>query len=216
MTEFLGPDVLLSTETARQLYHGTAEALPILDYHCHLSPREIAEDRTFENLTQIWLEGDHYKWRLMRAAGVPEDCITGGASDWEKFAAFAQTMPLLIGNPVFHWSHLELQRVFGISAPLTPETARSIYDQAGAQLKDLSARRLMRRFGVKAVCTTDSPADDLRWHAAIAADASMEISVLPAFRPDGAVNIEAPGFPEEIRRLGAAAGREPEIGRAHV
>ena len=130
MAGFLDQDFLLSTETAKRLYHGTAETLPIIDYHCHINPREIAEDRTFDSITQVWLGGDHYKWRLMRAAGIPEDRVTGGASDWEKFYAFAQTMPQIIGNPVYHWSHLELQRAFGITTPLTPESARSIYDEA--------------------------------------------------------------------------------------
>ncbi|MCI9121799.1 MAG: glucuronate isomerase [Oscillibacter sp.] len=208
MREFLNRDFLLSTETAKTLYHGTAEQLPILDYHCHIPPREIAEDRKFDSITQVWLEADHYKWRLMRAAGVPEEQITGGASDWEKFRAFAWTMPQIIGNPIYHWSHLELQRGFGITAPLTPETAPAIYGEANEKLRDLSARQLMRRFAVKAVCTTDGPADDLRWHDAIAADGTLDIQVLPAFRPDQMVNLEKPGFAEGIRSLSAAAGRE--------
>ena len=201
-------DFLLSTEPAKALYHGTAETLPIIDYHCHINPREIAEDRTFDSITQVWLGGDHYKWRLMRAAGITEDKITGDASDWEKFYAFARTMPQIIGNPVYHWSHLELQRGFGITAPLTPETARSIYDEANEKLKGCSARQLMRQFHVKAVCTTDDPADDLRWHETIAADETMEIKVLPAFRPDKAVNVEKAGFAAYIEQLSAVAGRE--------
>ncbi len=207
MTGFMDRDFLLSTGTARELYHGTAETLPIIDYHCHIDPKEIAGDRRFDSITQVWLGGDHYKWRLMRAAGVPEEKITGGASDWEKFEAFAHTMPQLMGNPVYHWSHLELQRGFGITEPLTPESARRIYDQANERLQGLTARGLMRRFDVRALCTTDDPADDLRWHEAIAADETMEIKVLPAFRPDQAVNIEKPGFASYIRRLGA--GRAP-------
>lgn len=208
MAGFLDSDFLLSTETAKTLYHGTAETLPIIDYHCHINPREIAEDRTFDSITQVWLGGDHYKWRLMRAAGIPEDRVTGGASDWEKFYAFAQTMPQIIGNPVYHWSHLELQRAFGITTPLTPESARSIYDEANEKLKSRSARQLMRQFQVKAICTTDDPADDLRWHEAIAADETMEIKVLPAFRPDKAVNVEKAGFAAYIKRLSGVVGRE--------
>lgn len=208
MAGFMDSDFLLSTETAKKLYHGTAETLPIIDYHCHIHPREIAEDRKFDSITQVWLGGDHYKWRLMRAAGITEDKVTGDASDWEKFYAFAQTMPQIIGNPVYHWSHLELQRGFGITTPLTPESARSIYDEANEKLKGCSARQLMRQFRVKAVCTTDDPADDLRWHEAIAADETMEIKVLPAFRPDKAVNVEKAGFAAYIKRLSAVVGRE--------
>lgn len=208
MAGFMDRDFLLSTDTAKRLYHDTAETLPIIDYHCHISPREIAEDRKFDSITQVWLEGDHYKWRLMRAAGISEDCITGDASDWEKFYAFARTMPQIIGNPVYHWSHLELQRAFGITEPLTPETARSIYGESNEKLKDCSARQFMRQFQVKAVCTTDDPVDDLHWHEVIAADKTMEIRVLPAFRPDKAVNIEKSGFDAYIRSLEALAGRE--------
>ena len=208
MTEFMNQDFLLSTETAKRLYHGTAERLPIIDYHCHIDPREIAEDRKFDSITQVWLGGDHYKWRLMRAAGITEDKITGDADDWEKFYAFAQTLPQVIGNPIYHWSHLELQRSFGITTPLTPDTARAIYDEANGKLKNCSARQFMRQFDVKAICTTDDPADDLHWHQVIAADKTMEIKVLPAFRPDKAVNIEKPGFDAYIRRLSEVVGRE--------
>ena len=208
MAEFMNQDFLLSTETAKRLYHGTAECLPIIDYHCHINPQEIAEDRKFDSITQVWLGGDHYKWRLMRAAGITEDKITGDADDWEKFYAFAQTLPQVIGNPIYHWSHLELQRSFGITTPLTPDTARAIYDEANEKLKSCSARQFMRQFDVKAICTTDDPADGLHWHQVIAADGTMEIKVLPAFRPDKAVNIEKPGFNAYIRRLAEVTGRE--------
>lgn len=208
MEKFMGPDFLLSTETARKLYHETAERIPIIDYHCHISPQEIAEDRKFDNITQVWLGGDHYKWRLMRAAGITEDKITGDAPDREKFRAFASVMPQLIGNPIYHWSHLELQRGFGITEPLTADNADEIYDRCNEILKDYSARGLMRKFDVKAICTTDDPADDLGWHEKIAADKSMEIKVLPAFRPDKAVNIEKPGFDAYIRTLSQAAKKE--------
>ena len=208
MAAFMDQDFLLSTETAKRLYHQVAENQPIIDYHCHIDPREIAEDRKFESITQVWLGGDHYKWRLMRAVGIPEDQVTGAASHWEKFLAFARTMPQIIGNPIYHWSHLELQRGFDIHTPLTPETAKAIYDEANEKLKGYSARQLMRKFNVKAVCTTDDPADDLHWHQVIAADETMEIKVLPAFRPDQAVNVEKPGFDRYIQRLSGVVGRE--------
>lgn len=207
MTKFMDRDFLLTTETARDLFHSAAEGMPIIDYHCHLFPREIAEDKKFSSITEVWLGGDHYKWRLMRAAGVTEDLVTGNAPDREKFRAFAQVMPQLIGSPVYHWSHLELQRAFGIYEPLTPDTADSIYTRANQALKGTSARGLMRQFNVRAVCTTDDPADDLRWHEQIARDPDMEIKVLPAFRPDNAVNLEKPGFPEYIGRLSQRVGR---------
>jgi len=208
MEKFMDQNFLLSTKTAAELYHGVAETMPIIDYHCHIDPRDIAEDRKFDNITQVWLGGDHYKWRLMRAVGITEDKVTGDASDWDKFYAFAQTMPQIIGNPIYHWSHLELQRAFDITTPLTPETARGIYDTANEKLKNYSARQLMRKFHVKAVCTTDDPADDLRWHEVIAADPTMEIKVLPAFRPDKVINIEKPGFDAYIRRLSEVVGRD--------
>lgn len=207
MNKFMDKDFLLSTGTARELFHGTAADMPIIDYHCHLSPREIAEDKSFSSITQVWLGGDHYKWRLMRAAGVTEDLVTGDAPDREKFLAFAGVMPQLIGSPVYQWSHLELQRGFGIYEPLTPDTADSIYTRANQALKKTSARGLMRQFNVKAVCTTDDPADELCWHERIARDPDMEIKVLPAFRPDNAVNLEKPGFAEYIKRLSQRVGR---------
>jgi len=208
MRAFMDENFLLSTETAKALYHGIAEPLPIIDYHCHISPQEIAEDRKFDNITQVWLGGDHYKWRLMRAAGVPEEEVTGNASDREKFRAFARIMPEMIGNPVYHWSHLELQRAFGITETLDGDNADKIFDLCNERLKDYTARRLMGKFDVRAVCTTDDPCDDLRWHDQIAADSSMKCRVLPAFRPDKAVNIEKPGFRTYIERLSGVAGRE--------
>lgn len=209
MAEFMNDDFLLSTPTARELYHQTAERLPIIDYHCHIDPRDIAEDRPFRSITELWLGGDHYKWRVMRAAGEPEELITGSAPDREKFRAFARTMPQLMGNPIYHWSHLELRRAFGITDTLNPDTADSIYARANRMLQGQSARSLMEKFRVKAICTTDDPADDLRWHRQLAADPAMKCKVLPAFRPDRAINIEKPEFAGYIRdRLGHAAGRE--------
>lgn len=208
MKPFMDKDFLLSTETARKLYHEVAEHMPIIDYHCHINPQEIAEDRKFDNISQVWLGGDHYKWRVMRAAGMTEDKVTGDADGREKFRAFAATMPQLIGNPLYHWSHLELQRGFGITEPLTPDNADEIYDKCNEILQGYSARSLMEKFNVKAICTTDDPIDDLHWHDVIAADSSFDIKVLPAFRPDKAVNIEKPGFDAYIQKLSDVVGRE--------
>lgn len=207
MKNFMDQDFLLSTPTAKWLYHDVAEHMPIIDYHCHINPREIAEDRKFENISEVWLGGDHYKWRQMRAGGVPEELVTGDGDSREKFRAYASVLPRLIGNPLYHWSHLELQRVFGVFEPLSAENADEIYDRCNEVLKQYSARELMRKFDVRAICTTDDPCDDLRWHERIAADRAMEIKVLPAFRPDKAVNIEKAGFADYIRRLSEAAGR---------
>lgn len=207
MKEFMGQDFLLSTETAKGLFE-EVKGLPILDYHCHIDPKEIYEDKRFETLTQVWLSGDHYKWRLLRADGAPEELVTGNGDDRAKFHAFAAVMPRLIGNPVYHWSHLELQRYFGIKTPLSPATADRIYDAANEQLKSWSARKFVERSKVEVLCTTDDPADTLQWHEKLAADPSMKTKVLPAFRPDKAVNIEKPGFADYIRRLSQAAGIE--------
>lgn len=207
MRTFMDEDFLLSTETARELYHQAAEHLPIIDYHCHINPREIAEDRKFENISQVWLGGDHYKWRLMRAGGVEEDKITGNAPDREKFRAFAAVMPKLIGNPIYHWSHLELKRGFEITKPLTPETADEIYDCCNEILRAYSARTLMEKFQVQAICTTDDPLDDLKWHREIAADSAMNIQVLPAFRPDAGINIEKDGFASYMEKLSEVTGQ---------
>lgn len=208
MKNFMDQDFLLSTPTAKWLYHDVAEHMPIIDYHCHINPREIAEDRKFENISEVWLGGDHYKWRQMRAGGVPEELVTGDGDPREKFRAYASALPRLIGNPLYHWSHLELQRVFGVFEPLSAENADEIYDRCNEVLKQYSARELMRKFDVRAICTTDDPCDDLRWHERIAADRTMEIKVLPAFRPDKAVNIEKAGFADYIRRLSEVVRRE--------
>lgn len=199
---------LLSTPTAEKLYHETAEKLPIIDYHCHINPQEIAEDRKFENISQIWLGGDHYKWRVMRAGGITEDKITGDASDREKFRAFASVMPKIIGNPIYHWSHLELQRGFGITEPLTLQNADDVYDRCNEILKGYSACSLMRKFDVRAICTTDDPVDELQYHDQIQADSDMDIKVLPAFRPDKAINIDKPGFAEYIASLSEVVNRK--------
>lgn len=208
MEKFMSQDFLLSTPTARWLYHEIAGKMPIIDYHCHINPKDIAEDRRFRNISEVWLGGDHYKWRQMRFGGVSEDKITGDAGPREKFRAFASVLPRLIGNPLYHWSHLELKRVFGIEEPLTADNADEIYDRCNEVLARYSARDLMRKFKVRAVCTTDDPCDDLHWHEEIAGDETMEIKVLPAFRPDKAVNIEKEGFPDYICRLAEVTGRK--------
>jgi len=207
MRPFMDEDFLLSTPTAKRLYHEVAAKLPIIDYHCHINPQEIAEDRKFDTISQVWLGGDHYKWRVMRAGGVKEDLVTGMASDRDKFRAFASVMPQLIGNPIYHWSHLELQRGFGITEPLNAGNADEIYDKCNEILQTYSARSLIDKFHVKALCTTDDPCDDLHWHEALAADGTMKAKVLPAFRPDKAINIEKEGFAAYIGRLSQVCGR---------
>ena len=210
MSTFITDNFLLENEMAVRLYHEYAHDMPILDYHCHLPPAQIAEDRRFDNLAQIWLYGDHYKSRAMRAAGVPERYCTGNASDWEKFEQWANTVPKTLGNPLYHWTHLELKRPLGIGDRLLgPRTAREIWDATGATLArpEFSCRGIMRQMNVALVCTTDDPADDLRWHAQIAADGSFPVRVLPTFRPDKAMAVEhAESFNTWVERLSAAAG----------
>jgi glucuronate isomerase len=190
---FIHDDFLLTTRTARRLYRQFAENQPILDYHCHLPPKDVAQNRQFQNLFEIWLEGDHYKWRAMRANGVPEACCTGSAPAYEKFLAWAQTVPATLRNPLYHWTHLELKRYFGIDELLDGQSAPRIWDQANALLAtdELSAHGILRKFQVKAVCTTDDPTDDLAWHRAIAAS-SLATKVFPTFRPDKALNVHSP------------------------
>lgn len=209
---FITENFLLQNDAAVKLYHEYARDLPIVDYHCHLPPHQIAEDHKFENLTQIWLYGDHYKWRAMRADGVPERYCTGDASDWEKFQKWAETVPKALRNPLYHWTHLELKRPFGISDRLlAPETAPGIWEECNAKLAhdDFSARGIMRRMNVALVSTTDDPIDDLKPHAAIAADPSFDIPVLPCFRPDRAMTYDPPEvFNEWMHRLEEVADVE--------
>ena len=207
MQKFMDADFLLTTDEARSLYHDFAEKLPIIDYHCHLNPREIAEDHRFRSITEAWLGGDHYTWRMMRINGVDERYITGDADDYEKFLAWADTLSRSIGNPLYHWTHLELQRFFGIDTPLTPETAPEIYEKCNELLArpDMSARGLMLRSGVELVCTTDDPADDLRWHKAIA-ESGFAVKVLPTYRPDRAMDLSRDDFKDYLKELGRAAG----------
>ncbi len=202
MRAFMDEDFLLTSETARRLYHDIAADLPIIDYHCHLDPGEICGDRRFENLTQLWLGGDHYKWRLMRWAGVDEAYITGDASDREKFQKWAETLALAAGNPLYHWSHLELRRVFGCPGVLNGDTAEEVWQLCSEKLRALSARKLIVNANVKALCTTDDPADTLAWHQKLAADGSFGVQVLPSFRPDRALGIEKADYLEYLGRLG--------------
>lgn len=204
MSRFMTEDFLLDTEFARRLYHDYAKDQPIFDYHCHLPPQQIAENYRFANLYDIWLKGDHYKWRAMRANGVPEAFCTGDASDREKFDAWARTVPHTIGNPLYHWTHLELRRPFGITDTLLSEkTADSIWDRCNALLAqdDFTARGIMQQMNVKMVGTTDDPLDDLQHHRALAQDGSFGVKVLPSWRPDKAFNIEADGFLGWIEKL---------------
>ena len=202
MKAFMDRDFLLSTETARHLYHDYAAGMPVIDYHCHLSPREIYEDRQFENMTQVWLGGDHYKWRLMRSAGVEERFITGDAPDREKFQKWAETLEFAIGNPLYHWSHLELRRYFGYEGILNGSTADTVWDLCCEKLPNMSARKLIEVSNVRAVCTTDDPADSLEWHKKIAEDKDFDVQVLPSFRPDRAICIEKADYPDYLARLG--------------
>ena len=182
---------LLQTETAQKLYHHHAAKMPIFDYHCHIPPKDIADDRQFENITQIWLYGDHYKWRAMRTNGVDERFCTGDASDWEKFGKWAETVPHTLRNPLYHWTHLELKRFFGIEKVLNPSTAKKIWDECNAKLKtpEYSVRNIIRMAKVHTICTTDDPVDSLEYHRQIKAS-GFEVAVLPAWRPDKAMAVE--------------------------
>lgn len=208
MKPFMDQDFLLETETAKRLYHDYAEKMPIVDYHCHINPREIYEDRKFENITRVWLEADHYKWRLMRSAGVEERYITGDASDREKFQKWAETLEQGIGNPLYHWSHLELQRYFGYHGHLNGETAQEVWDLCNEKLQqpDMTARNIVRQSHVEVICTTDDPVDSLEWHKKLKEEGNFEVKVLPAWRPDKAMYIEKPDYPEYITKLSEVSG----------
>ena len=219
MKAFMDKDFLLETETARHLYHDYAETMPLADYHCHLNPQEIYEDRRFDNLVQVWLggmengvlAGDHYKWRMLRSNGVEEDFITGDKPAYERFLKLAEALEMAIGNPMYHWCHLELQFFFGVTEPLTTESAPRIWEHCNKLLRedpDMTARGLIRKANVAFIGTTDDPIDSLQWHEKIAADPSIECKVCPSFRPDKAVNIHKEGFVEYIGKLGTCVGRE--------
>lgn len=206
MKQFMDEQFLLKTATAQRLYHEFAKPMPIIDYHCHLPPQQIAADTQFENLTQIWLYGDHYKWRAMRTSGVDESYCTGDRSDWEKFQKWSETVPYTLRNPLYHWTHLELQRYFGVNSNLNPDTARKIYEECNALLQTpgYSVRNLLRKMNVNLVCTTDDPVDTLEFHQQIRSD-GFEIPILPAFRPDNAMNVSDPArFVAYVKKLEAA------------
>ncbi|MCD0470572.1 glucuronate isomerase [Flavobacterium sp. JAS] len=208
VTPFITEDFLLYNKTAISLYHNFAKAQPIIDYHCHLSPKDIAQDRQFTTITQIWIEGDHYKYRAMRANGISEKYITGDASDFEKFEKWAQTLPHTLRNPLYHWSHLELKRYFGIDLLLNKDTAQEVFDTCNELLKkpEFSVKNLLRRMNVKVVGTTDDPTDDLQFHQKIRDD-QFEILVLPSFRPDKATEIEKGQlFVNWVQKLESAVG----------
>lgn len=207
MRKFMAEDFILSTETAVYLYENYAKNQPIIDYHCHINPREIAEDKVFSGITEAWLGGDHYKWRAIRACGYPEEMITGKeSSDYEKFEAWAASMPKLIGNPLYHWTHLELKKYFDITTPLTPKTCKEIYEKCDSMMKspEMSVKNIIKASNVETICTTDDPADSLEWHIEIAKDKNFKTKVLPAFRPDKGVNIDKAGFTDYLKVLGAS------------
>ena len=210
MKQFMDKEFLLSTETAQNLFHKYAETTPVLDYHCHIAPKEIAEDRKFENITQVWLGGDHYKWRQMRSNGIDEYYITGDATDREKFQKWAETLEKAIGNPLYHWSHLELQRYFGYTGALNGETAEEVWNLCNKKLQEdsMSVRNIIRQSNVKLICTTDDPIDSLEWHKVIAEDEEFDVQVLPAWRPDKAMNIEKPDYLDYLKKLEEVSQRE--------
>lgn len=210
MKQFMDENFLLQTETAQKLYHDYAAVTPILDYHCHINPQEIYEDRQFENITQVWLGGDHYKWRFMRSCGVDERFITGDASDKEKFLKWAEVLGKAIGNPLFHWSHLELQKYFGYHGVLSKKTAEEVWELCNKRLAepDMTVRSIIKQSNVTLICTTDDPVDSLEWHKKIAEDDSFDVLVLPAWRPDKAMNIEKVTYPDYLSQLSRVSGIE--------
>lgn len=210
MKPFLDKDFLLSTPTANKLYHDYAETMPILDYHCHINPQEIAENKKFNNITEVWLGGDHYKWRQMRSNGVDEKYITGDADPREKFQKWAETLEKAIGNPLYHWSHLELRRFFGYEGVLNGDTAEEVWNLCNEKLQtpEMSVRGLIKMSNVTLLCTTDDPVDDLHWHQVIKADDTFDVKVLPAWRPDKAMNLETDFYTDYIKQLSEVSGVE--------
>ena len=220
MKAFMDKDSLLETETAKHLFHDYAENMPLVDYHCHISPREIYEDRRFNDLTEVWLGGrqsdgsyfgDHYKWRVMRSNGVSEEYITGDKPSYERYYKFVEALQMAIGNPMYHWCNLELRKFFGYDKPLTPETAAEAWDFCAEKLRtdpDLTVRGIIKKSNVAMIGTTDDPIDSLEWHEKIAADPSITVKVCPSFRPDKAINISKSGFADYIGKLAKSVGRE--------
>lgn len=208
MKKFMDKDFLLQTETAQKLYFDYAAVMPVLDYHCHINPQEIYEDRQFENITQVWLGGDHYKWRYMRSCGVDERFITGDATDKEKFLKWAEVLGKAIGSPLFHWSHLELQKYFGYNGALNKNTAEEVWELCNKRLAepDMTVRNIIKQSNVTLICTTDDPVDSLEWHKKIADDPGFTVQVLPAWRPDKAMNIEKSTYKDYITQLSDVSG----------
>jgi len=208
MKSFMDENFLLSNNIAVQLYHDFAKKMPIIDYHCHLSPKEIYENKKFKNITEVWLYGDHYKWRAMRANGIKEEYITGNASDYEKFLSWAKTVPMTIGNPLYHWTHLELRRFFGIEELLNEKTAAYIWEKANNMLNEesFSARNLIQKSNVEVICTTDDPVDSLEYHQKLKEEDNFSVKVLPSFRPDKGLEINRDGFLSWIQQLGEVTG----------
>lgn len=215
MKEFMDDDFLLTTETAKKLYHEHAKKMPIIDYHCHLQPKEIYEDKKFRNLTEAWLGagdryGDHYKWRSLRARGYEEDSISGPDDDYKKYMQFVESMPYFVGNPLYHWSHLEMRRYFDIYDIINKENADKIWNEANKKLETLTAREMMYKFKVDTVCTTDDPVDSLEWHKKMNADSTLKVHVRPAFRPDKAINVELSWFESWVNQLASVVGYKIE------
>ena len=220
MKAFMDKDFMLKTETAKRLFHDYSENLPLIDYHCHISPKEIYEDRRYNNIAEVWLGGknpdgtyfgDHYKWRVMRSNGVDEELVTGSADPFDKFVEFTRALEMAIGNPMYHWCNLELKKYFGITEPLTTDNAKEIWDKTSDMLKNdpkLSVRGIIEQSNVKYIGTTDDPVDDLSWHEKIAADKSIGFMVCPSFRPDKAINISKAGFTDYIGKLAKSVGKE--------
>ena len=210
MKKFMDEDFLLTSDAAKKLYHDYAENMPIVDYHCHINPQEICEDRKFENITQVWLGGDHYKWRQMRSNGVDEKYITGDATDREKFQKWAETLEKLIGNPLYHWIHLELKRYFGYEGYLNGETAEEVWNLCNEKLAqdDMTVRNIIKKSNVKLICTTDDPIDTLEYHEKLAKDDTFDVKVLPAWRPDKAMNLEKPEYLDYLKKLSEVSGIE--------
>ena len=213
MKKFMDKDFLLDTEVAKKLYHEHAEHMPIIDYHCHLQPKEIYEDKPFRNLAHVWLGagdryGDHYKWRSLRARGYEEDSISGPDDDYKKYMQFVESMPYFVGNPLYHWSHLEMQRYFGIDDIINKKNAEKIWTKANKVLETLTPREMMYKFKVDTVCTTDDPIDSLEWHEKMNADDTLKVNVRPAFRPDKAINVELDWFGKWVSDLSKVVGYE--------
>ena len=220
MNTFMNSDFMLHNETAKHLFHDYAESMQLIDYHCHISPKEIYENRRYNNIAEVWLGGrqddgtyfgDHYKWRVMRSNGVPEEYVTGNADPYEKFEKFAEALEMAIGNPMYHWCNLELKKYFGIEEPLTPENARAIWDKTSEMLQtdpSLTVRGIIEKSNVYYIGTTDDPIDTLEWHEKIAADSSIKFLVRPSFRPDKAINIQKEGFHDYIKQLAASVGKD--------